>query len=152
MGVDGRGLSTGVGRCVETGERIGLWTAERLGAVFDARAAEAIGLVCGERIEAGVIYENWNGASIMAHIVAEASLNRAFLRAIFHYPFEVCGVGKVICPVATTNIASARLAEHMGFTAEARLADCAPGGDVILYTLAKSACRFLGGRYGKENA
>lgn len=144
MGLDGRGLSAGVGRCVASGQIIGDWVAARLGTVYDPHGPDAIGLRQGETVLAGVIYENWNGASIMAHIAVAGPLTRRFLFAVFHYPFEVCGVRKIICPVPASNSRSRRLAEHMGFSVEATLADAHPDGDLLLYTLTKSACRFLG--------
>lgn len=149
MGIDGCGLPAGAARCVESGPHIGHWTAKRLGTVYTEQAAEAVGLVRDGEVVAGVIYEAWNGASIQAHIVVEATLTRHYLWAIFHYPFEVCGVRKIICPVAVSNARSARLAERMGFACEARLTDCAPDGDIDLYTLARADCRFLGGSYRK---
>jgi hypothetical protein len=38
----------------------------------------------------------------------------------------------------------------MGFSEEARIKDCHPDGDIILYTLKREDCRFLGERYGKR--
>ncbi len=101
---------------------------------------------------ASVIYDNYNGASIMAHIVVEGRLTRAFLWAIFDYPYRVCSVEKIICPVEATNLRSRKLAENMDFAIEARLTDCHPNGDLLLYTLRKADCRFLTGRYHEEPA
>jgi len=39
----------------------------------------------------------------------------------------------------------------MGFAEEARLKDADPHGDIILLTMRKKDCRFLGERYGKKN-
>lgn len=143
MGRDRCGLLPRLGRRVESGPRIGHWTAQKLGMGFHNETMTAIGLVHDETILAGVIYENWNRRSIMAHIVVEGRLTRDFVHAVFHYPFEICGVEKVICPVAHSNTRSSGLAEHMGFIPEARLADCSPDGDVVLYTLRRRDCRFL---------
>ena len=116
---------------------------------YFAERSNAIGLVKDDGIVAGVIFENWNGRSIMAHMVAEGRLNRDFIRAIFDYSYRVCGVAKTICPVAETNERSVALVKHMGFTEEARLRDCSPQGDIVLFTLTKADCRFLGD-YGQR--
>lgn len=97
-----------------------------------------------DQIVAGVIYENWNRRSIMAHMVVEGRLNRDFIWAIFDYAYRICGVDKVICPVVAANTRSAALVKHMGFAEEARLRDCSPQGDIVLFTLKKADCRFLG--------
>jgi hypothetical protein len=132
---------------IESGPHIGHWTAARLGTVFTPQAAESIGLVRGGQIVAGVIYENCNGTSIQAHIAVTGRLTPAFVAAIFHYPYRFCRVTTIICPVAVTNARSVRLVEHMGFTAAATLTDCHPDGDLVLYTLKATDCRFLEGRY-----
>jgi hypothetical protein len=38
----------------------------------------------------------------------------------------------------------------MGFTEEARIKDGMADGDMILFTLAKDDCKYLGERYGKR--
>jgi RimJ/RimL family protein N-acetyltransferase len=50
--------------------------------------------------------------------------------------------------VESHNLKSIKLIENMGFTEEGRIKDSQPNGDIILYTMAKGDCRFLGDRYG----
>jgi hypothetical protein len=38
----------------------------------------------------------------------------------------------------------------LGFIEEARIKDAFPDGDMVLLTLTKDKCRFLGEKYGKE--
>lgn len=151
MGGDGHSLSTGMGRHITQGPVIGHWVAQRVrGQYFEANS-QAIGLMKDGKIIAGVIYENFNGRSVVAHIAIEGSINREFLYAIFHYPFTACGVEKIIAPVPGSNGKSIRLATNMGFWPEARLRDAHPDGDILLMTLEKADCRFLGdARYGKK--
>ena len=129
-------------------ELVGHWVAERLGSGYFASRSNAIGLVKDDRLIAGVIYENWNGRSIMCHIAVEGRLTRRYVGAIFDYAFNVCNVEKIIVPVESHNLRSVKLIENMGFTEEGRIKDCQPEGDTILYTMTKSDCRFLGDRYG----
>jgi RimJ/RimL family protein N-acetyltransferase len=57
-------------------------------------------------------------------------------------------VEKIIVPVESHNLKSIKLIENMGFTEEGRIKDSQPNGDIILYTMIKGDCRFLGDRYG----
>ena len=141
-----------MGRRIESGTRIGQWVADKLGTLYFPEGSVAIGLVKDEKIVAGVIYENWNRRSVVTHIAIEGRLTRSFLYAIFHHPFVTCGVNKIISAVNDTNTKSVLMVENMGFIAEGRLKDCSPDGDIILYTMQKSDCRFLGKRYGQENS
>ena len=129
--------------------RVGPWVAKKIFSQFDPNA-EAIGLDRDGEIQAGVIYEDWNGKSIMAHIAIDGKINKSFLFAIFHYPFVHCGVDKIICPVPESNAESRKLVEHMGFGCEARILDAHPDGDLLLYTMKREKCRFLGERYGQR--
>jgi RimJ/RimL family protein N-acetyltransferase len=95
-----------------------------------------------------VIYENWNRASIFCHIAIEARLTKAYLKAIFDYPFNVCNVKKIIVPVVSNHVKSIKLVTNMGFTEEARIVDGSQDGDIIFLTMTRENCRFLGVRYG----
>lgn len=133
------------------GEEAGAWVAERVGGAYFAARSTALGYALDGRITAGVIYENYNAASVVAHIAVEGRrMSPNFVSAIFDYPFRVCGVAKIICPVGEGNIASRNLAGRMGFREECRLAGAHPDGDLIFYTLTRQDCRFLGGRYGQK--
>ena len=134
---------------IRTGEAVARWVCKKLFAAYQ-EGAEGIGLEKDGRLVAGVCYDNWNGRSIMAHIVVDGRLTPSYLYAIFHYPFEHLGVEKVICPIAQSNEESIKLCTKMGFTAEATLRDAHPDGDIYLYSLRRSKCRFTGARYGKK--
>ena len=133
-----------------TDHSAGHWTAEQTkGKYFEANS-QSIGLKQNGEFVAGVIYENWNGRSIICHIAISGRLTPRYLAVIFDYPFNVCGVKKIIVPVDATNLKSVILVEKMGFTEEARIKDGMADGDMILYTLAKENCKYLGERYGKK--
>lgn len=128
---------------------MGHWVAERAGGTFSPSNSTAIGLEKDGEIVAGVMYENWNGKSIVAHMAARGRLTRSFLGAIFRYAYVKCGVDKVILPISSGNDKSNAFAKNLGFKEEARLVDADPHGDIILYSLRKSDCRFLGVEYGQ---
>ena len=129
------------------GRRAGDWVAARIDGGFFAERSEALAYERGGEIVAGVIYESFNGASVLCHIAVEGRMPPWFVAAIFHYPFKVQRVGKIICPVAQGNEASRRLAENFGFREEARIEAAHPTGYVSFYTLTPEACRFLSERY-----
>ena len=131
------------------GAEIGAWVAERIAGKFYEDTSSAIGLRKDGKTVAGVIYENWNQASIFCHIAIEGRLTKTYLRAIFDYPFNVCKVKKIIVPVVSNHVKSIKLVTNMGFTEEARITGGAVDGDIIFLTMTKENCRFLGVRYGQ---
>lgn len=128
---------------------VGDWVAQRINGSFDKSSSISIGLLIDGDIKAGVIYESFNKASVVCHI-ASSFMSGQFLAAIFDYPFNSMLVKKIICPVASDNSASKRLVEKMGFSVEAVLKDCHPNGDILLYTMKKSDCKYLGKKYGQK--
>jgi RimJ/RimL family protein N-acetyltransferase len=138
-----------MGRRIVSGPEVGHWVANKIKGTYHA-GDNAIGLLKDGKIIAGVLYENWNGRSIVAHMSIEGRLTPAYIGAIFDYAYNVCNVHKVILPVGSANAKSIKLVENMGFAEEGRIADASPEGDVIIYTLKKSDCRFLGESYGKK--
>ena len=133
-----------------TDHSAGHWTAECIDGKYFEAMSQSIGLKKNGEFVAGVIYENWNRRSITCHIAISGRLTSRYLAVIFDYPFNVCDVKKIIVPVDATNSKSVTLVEKMGFTEEARIKDGMADGDMILYTLAKEDCKYLGERYGKK--
>ena len=148
MGIDGHCLPTRVAWHIVQGAEVGVWVADRIAGEFYSETSSAIGLEKNGKLVAGVIYENWNRASIFCHIAIEARLTKAYLKAIFDYPFNVCNVKKIIVPVVSNHVKSIKLVTNMGFTEEARIVDGSQDGDIIFLTMTKENCRFLGVRYG----
>lgn len=94
---------------------------------------------------AGVLFDNYNGRSMAMHVAGEGStwLTRGYLRVAFTYAFEQMKVKKLIGLVDSSNEAARRFDEHLGFRLEARIADAAPQGDLLLYTMTAAECRYL---------
>jgi len=132
-----------------TDHSAGHWTAECIDGKYFEAMSQSIGLKKNGEFVAGVIYENWNRRTITCHIAISGRLTPRYLAVIFDYPFNVCDVKKIIVPVDSTNSKSVNLVEKMGFTEEARIKDGMADGDMILYTLAKNDCKYLGERYEK---
>lgn len=128
---------------------VGPWVAKKNFATFNPEGSEAIGLERHDNLVAGVLYENWNGRSCVCHIAVDGLLNKAYLAAIFHFPFVYGGLDKIIAPVAQSNEESVRFVTKLGFRLEAQILDAHPDGSLLLYTMEKRHCRFIGGRYGQ---
>lgn len=135
-----------------SGPAVGRWVAKRIRGGFCEDRARAIGLEKDGELTAGVIYENWNHQSIWCHIAIEGRMTSSYLAAIFDYPFNIACVEKIIVPVGSDNEKSTRLVLNMGFSEEARIKDGRPEGDIVLFTMKRADCRFLGEKYGKRLA
>ena len=126
---------------------IGHWVAQQNSGGYHEAQSQALGLVKDGKIVAGVIYENWNKKSIFCHIAITGRMTAQYLAIIFDYPFNQCGVDKIVVPIVSDNAKSIKLVENMGFSEECRLRDASPTGDIIFYTLLRKNCRFLEGKY-----
>jgi hypothetical protein len=132
------------------GHEVGQWVAARNHQMYHEANSQSIGLEKDGKIVAGVIYENWNGQSIVCHIAILGNLTPTFVAKIFDYAFRQLAVHKVIAPIASINSESIRLVTHMGFKEEAKIKDAHPSGDIVVFTMTKNECRFLGEKYGKK--
>lgn len=126
-------------------ERVGRFVSEIMG--NDGWSSyQAIGLEEDGELIAGVLFDNYNGASICMHVAAVPGkrwLTREFLWYCFYYPFVELGVKRITGLVPESNLAARRFDEHLGFRLEARLEDAHPDGDVLVYKMTKADCRFL---------
>lgn len=137
---------------------VGRWVALKAELQFHPGFDITIGLLDpAQGLIAGVLYRNFNGANIEAHIAAQPGarwLTRSFLWAMFDYPFNQLGVRRITGLVPAKNLAARRFDEHLGFVVEATLKDALPGDDLIVYRLRREDCRWLslkGPDHGKEN-
>ena len=129
---------------------VGPWVAKKTFGTFAPDTSEAIGLKRRGELVAGVIYEAWNGASMVVHVAVQGLMTRSYLAAIYHYPFVHVGVNKLIAPVGEGNKESIRFVSKMGFRLEGRIPDAHPDGALLLYTMSREQCRYLGDRYGQK--
>lgn len=95
---------------------------------------------------AGVIYDAYNGASVMAHIWVEDLFtpSRDWIAAIFDYPFNRMEVYKIIGQVKSTNTEAIALDEHFGFELEGIIEGFyEEGHSLLVYTMTRDQCRVL---------
>jgi RimJ/RimL family protein N-acetyltransferase len=122
------------------------WVLARAGGDYYPGSCRAISLFDGDRIIAGVLYDNYNGANIhgsMAAVEGSRWLNREFLRVVFEYPFLQLGVKRITGLVAESNHLARRLDEHLGFKLEATLQDAHPSGNLLVYAMHKAECHWI---------
>jgi hypothetical protein len=130
------------------------WVVSRAGGEWVSGSGTAIGLWDGERLVAGTIYDQYNGASCCIHVAGEYQgwLTKPFLWTAFAYPFLQLKVRKLIGLVSSSNEKSRKFQERLGFRLEAALKDAHPDGDLLVYTMTKDQCRWLNikvASYGK---
>lgn len=124
------------------------WVCRKLSARLNAD--EAIGLERDGEMIAGVVYESWNGASFVCHIAVVGLMTQLYLEAIFHYPFVHCGAKKIFAPIPESNEKSKRFVEKLGFRLEHRSLDAHPDGAILLYSMRRDQCVFIGEGNGKS--
>ncbi len=130
------------------GEAVKRFVSERLQGLAIREPAQGIGYTRNGHVVAGILYEDWNGASVVCHMAASGRFTREFLRIAAEYAFRQLGVHKIIAPVFGDNFRMRNVAGKMGFILEGELRDCAPHGvSILTYTLTAENCPFLGERY-----
>jgi hypothetical protein len=134
---------------------LGEWIAQENKGDFIPGRSSYIGLLREDGVILAVSeFADWNGASVLMHCASGGKnwLNRDFLWFSFYYPFEQLKVNKIISPVGSDNYPCRRFIEHIGFSLEATLKDCSPAGDTLIYTMSRTACRWLEIRGKHEQA
>ena len=127
-----------------TGSGVVEWVAKRTNEFGNFGCAVGIGLQQNDKIVAGVVYSDYNGKNINAHIAVDGGrLSRQFVWTIFDYPFNQAKVDRVTCLIGEGNSKSINLCERFGFTQETRLKSAHPSGDLLVYRLWRNECRWL---------
>ena len=128
------------------GDHIARWVAERTGGMYFDGSGHGVGWLKNGELVAGVLFDNFTGKSVQMHVAAVGKnwLVGEFLRFCFRYPFDQMKVRKVIGLVDSTNADALRFDLHLGFHQEAVIKDAGKSGDIIILTMTRDQCRFLG--------
>lgn len=123
----------------------GPWLREQTGGGWEDGQGKTIGLADESGICAATFYQAFNGASVMMHCagLGRRWLTREFLWYSFYYPFMELNAKVIISPVESWNTDCIRFIEHIGFKREATLLEASPKGDLIIFTMRKTDCRWL---------
>lgn len=136
---------------VDQPDRIGPWVTERAGGFYAPGSGYAFGVEQDGELVAGVLFDHhYPAGSVQMHVAGTPGVHWATperLTLAFRYPFEHLQVKKIVGVVQENNAAARRFDEHLGFTLEARIKDACVGGDLLIYTMTRDQCRFLGECY-----
>lgn len=107
----------------------------------------ALGLITGGTLVAGVIYNCFEGTNVNMHIGAvEGSkwMTREFLHAAFDYPFNQMKKRRVSACIHSKRKKAVSFVEHLGFEFEGRRKNYYEDGDMLCYGMLREKCRFIG--------
>jgi RimJ/RimL family protein N-acetyltransferase len=129
------------------------WVAQRIPGFRPAPGMTALGVVAGDDLVAGVVFDNFNGIHIEAAIAADTNgrwAGRETLRTLFAYPFIQLGCMAISVSVPSTNLESLNLATKLGFRPEAFIRFAAhDGSSLVVLKMLKSDCGWIVD-HGKE--
>ena len=96
----------------------------------------------------GVVYANYTGkgGSVICHMAgwSPSWMTRDLLWVGFDYPFNALHVVKIFATVPSDNAAALSINKRWGFREEHTVKDVYPGADMILLSMGREDCRFLG--------
>lgn len=133
---------------IVTGPEVVTWVHVKINRVCpDPNLAQGLGFVIGDK-RAGAAYHNVNEVNCEIAVAAESGFQwtRAALEALFSYPFRQLELQRVTAMVASDNFESQRFAERLGCTLEARMERACKSGDLLVYRMFRSECKWLRGR------
>jgi len=130
------------------------WVAKRIPEYVISPGARSLGVVKGEKIVAGVVYERCNGFHVEASIAAVPGsrwADRRTLFDLFAYPFLQLGVEAISVLVSLANLESLSLATKLGFDRVALVPFAAQGGaPLVILQMTRDQCRWLEHGQGKQ--
>jgi RimJ/RimL family protein N-acetyltransferase len=121
---------------------------EASGATYNQAVDPSIARVEGETLLGGCVYQDYSGSngSIWAHVASFAPrwLNPDMLYVMFHYPFVQLDCRKLFGTVPASNTAALKFDLKLGFEIEQTIKDVYPDGDMLLVSMYRNNCRWLG--------
>ena len=122
------------------------WVAKKTNEYGRFGGGTAIGWERGGELVAGVCYCDWNGVNVVCHIASDGSkkwLTKQYLRVLLEFPFQQLNCKRITVAVGEGNHSSANFVRKLGFEVEARLSQAHPTGDLLIFALFKSNCRWI---------
>ena len=106
----------------------------------------ALGLITNGQLVAGIVYNNFEGASAEMHVSAiEGSrwMTKEFLFSAFDYPFNQLGLRRVTGRIKKRNKRAAAFVKHLGFKYEGTMRHYFADDDALIFGLLRGDCRFI---------
>jgi RimJ/RimL family protein N-acetyltransferase len=126
-------------------EEVYLWVIEHIKRPLCDPNFQAVGIKRDGKMIAGVVYDHYAQRSINMHVAGEGKwATKHNLRIFFDYPFNQLQVNKVVGYVDSTQQKIINFDKHLGFVEESIIKDAGYWGDIVILTMTKEQCRFLG--------
>lgn len=124
---------------------IGPWVFERIQKVWSPAGREVVGLVRGQEVLGGVVFEDYTTVCMTCHIALanEHVPIRRLLTGAAHYAYNQMGVNKLVGMVRSSNLPALKFDLRIGFRPEAVLKDVFPDGDLVVLSMTRDECKFL---------
>jgi hypothetical protein len=105
----------------------------------------ALGVVRGDRLLGGIVFHNFNGATIeMSGAFDRADWIRpATLRRLFAYPFVDAGCLNLLTVTPRRNKRARKLDEFLGFKVVGVVERAYGHDDAVIYQMPRGSCRWL---------
>lgn len=124
---------------------VGPWVFHKVGKTWGPEGREAIGVVDGDIVLGGAVFEDYTGRCITAHMALEhphVPLRRLLI-AFAQYCFHQMRCEKVLVHISSHHIKAVTFAMKLGFQPEAILKDVMPNGDLLIFSMTREQCGFL---------
>lgn len=124
----------------------GDWIMLRVGGVFNDRTDHSVAVHKDGKVQGGVVYTGFLGASIMVHMAGNETnwAGRDFLWMVFDYAFNQLGVRKLVGLVPASNLRAIKIDLRLGFFLETKLSEMmVDGSDLLIFTMYKWECKWL---------
>lgn len=150
----GRGRLKRLGRVIFGADKeVSAWVATKIDGFTVSEDARALGVISGDRLVAGVVFERWNGVHVEASIAATPGArwaDRSTLFSLFWYPFGTLDCRAITVTVPMSNLPSLNLATKLGFKPQAIVPFAArDGGALLVLQEYRDTCRWIG-HHGQE--
>lgn len=128
---------------------VSAWVKDRIEQVSDWGPCEALGVIDGNRIVAGVVYNHFSQANIEMSVAAEPGirwLSRPALFAFFYYPFVTLGCNRVTSTIKSGSSTKSvrKFCQHVGFKYEGVVREFyRDGRDAVIFGMLRRECRWI---------
>lgn len=106
----------------------------------------SIGIAEDGKLIAGALYHRWRGFDCELTFAASSPkwCRKGVLRALFHYPFEQCGVSRMTLIIGENNPRALKLNQGLGFKIEGKARKAYDGtNDAFVLGMLKEECKWI---------
>jgi RimJ/RimL family protein N-acetyltransferase len=128
-------------------ERVAEWVGAHINRPWKWHGFYAMGVEEDDRLIAGVVFDSYApNMRCSMHCAGEGRrwLSRTFLRMCFDYAFNQMGCRVVVNTVDSDNTDSLQFTTHTGFKEACRIKNGCGDTDLVILTLHREDCRWIG--------